>query len=279
VSECWWLGEEGEALLASLGLAGGTELAAAAARGRVVSTGRQAAAVVLCGEPPLLVKWRRSRPGKRWRTFLRPSPERLEARVALRAAALGIAMPIPLAVVETRRCGMLEGAVLVRRYLPDGRTAAEAFRDVTWREAFHIAARALKEWHGLGFRHGDCWPRNLLLARESVPIGCSRARFVRGGERRDRRRIDDCARLLLGLVRLQPRAVGLEAELLPAYGDDSALLRAVVKRKAHLAARLGSVSGDRPPQVPPFPRLRGMSGVRVVGLRKDARPRRQGRRR
>jgi len=267
VSECWWLDEEGEALLASLGLAGGTELAAAAARGRVVSTGRQAAAAVLPGEPPLLVKWRRSRPSKRWRTLLRPSKERLEARAGLRAAASGIPLPAPLAVVETRRCGMLEGAVLVRRYLPEGRTAAEAFRDVTWREAWVAVARALKEWHAKGFRHGDCWPRNILMAGEIVPIGYSRARLGRGGKRRDRRRIDDCARLLFGLLRLQPEAAALEAELLAACGDDPVLVRAVVRRKAHLAARLGTVSGDRPPQVPPFPRLRGMAGVRVVGLR------------
>jgi len=256
VTERRWIDEADEALLSRLGLASGEQLAAAAARGRVVSTGRQAAAVVLGGETPLLIKWRRCRPDAQWRNFLQPSRERLEARATRRAAALGIPAPLPLAVIETRRFGLLEGAVLVRRYLPGGRTAAEAFCDSTWREAWKDTARHLREWHARGFRHGDCWPRNILLGTELgpvVPIGFSRARFVRRPGALDRRRIDDCARLFFGLLRLQPEAARLEAAILTAYGEDPALLRAVVARKTQLATRLETRSADRPPQIPPFP--------------------------
>ncbi|MFV1958971.1 MAG: hypothetical protein ACC662_06115, partial [Planctomycetota bacterium] len=90
--ETWWIdgGADGP-VRAALDARGLVSIAACMAAGRregeVLSTDRNAAALRLPGTPPVLLKWRRPRPGRRRRTFLRASRERKEARAMLEARA------------------------------------------------------------------------------------------------------------------------------------------------------------------------------------------------
>jgi len=241
--ELLWHTEEGRRRVEEIA-AGEGGLAGAVARGHLVSIGRQAAAVVA---GTLLVKWRTVRKGRKLRTFLRPSPERKEARALLKAAALGLGCPAPLLVAELRRGPLLVAALAVRPFLEgcsDG--AARLLRD----DVSQTMLEALRRWHDAGFRHGDCWPKNVLVSDDGsacVPIGFPRARFVAPGARADRRRVDDLARLAYGIA--SARAGSDPRAMVERYGVPG-MWPAVKARIARLRARDAAPKG---PSLPPRP--------------------------
>jgi tRNA A-37 threonylcarbamoyl transferase component Bud32 len=258
VKETWRWEEGGEAVLAPRGLAAIDAIVAAAATGRVLSSDRQSAAVLLPGEPPLLVKWRHTLPARRWRTFLRASRERKEADAARRARGLGIPAHMTLAVGERRSAGFLVASVLVRRFVPDAVPLSERPDEAP------RAARELRRWHDLGFRHGDAWPKNLLLPAgegEPFPVGFPLARFVRPGARLDRARRRDLARLAAGLSLLERApfsflAAYLEAPGLPGPVEVERAVTPIVeevldrKRRRRVAEASRPIHGPLP--LPPF---------------------------
>jgi len=250
MAQLLWFTEEGRRRLDGIAV-DAASLADAAARGTLLSVGRQAAAVSI---GTLLVKWRTTRPGRKLRTCLRASAERREARALLRGSALGLGCPAPLVVAELRRGPLLAGALSVRPFLP-------GYRD----GAAHLAAggpiesmlRALRSWHDAGFRHGDCWPRNVLVSEDAnacIPIGCPKAAFVAPGE--DRRRVRDLARLLHGISRSRE---GVDREsLFRLYAEGGESLRtlwpSVVARIERLRARDARPKpSSLPARTPPFP--------------------------
>lgn len=236
-----------------------------AEEGECLSSDRSAvAARVVVGGEALLVKWRRPRRGRRLRTWLRPSRERLEARVLDRLAGLGVAVPRVLGVGERRARGVLIGAVLVRDYAP-GTSAAVALG-----EAPDLAADlggAWRRWHDLGLRHGDAYPKNVLrsVAGTWMPIGCPKARLGAPGVALDGGRVRDLAQMQVGLeeLGLAPAAflagyAAGDARLSPArlaaaLGPRAALIRRRKRRRREAEAR-GNRKGPRRPQpLPPGP--------------------------
>jgi hypothetical protein len=199
--EIWWCAHatclEANGPLGRRGLVG--VAAATRMEGRVLSSDRQSAAVLLADAPPLLVKWRRPvgwrRSGRAWN---RPSRERKEARAALAARARGIPAPVPLAVGEHRAAGRLLGAVLVRPFF-EAVTPADRVLAGN-RDLVEGLARTLRAWHDAGFRHGDAYPKNVLVTAggEAWPIGVPAARFVRPGPRLDGARRKDLAQWAAG---------------------------------------------------------------------------------
>ncbi|MHC5009561.1 MAG: lipopolysaccharide kinase InaA family protein [Planctomycetota bacterium] len=265
--ESWWVAPESCAQLDALGLVSVAASMEIAAGGEVLSTDRQSAAVRLDGPCPLLVKWRRPREGRRARTLMRPSRERAEARAMIEAARRGLRWPAPLAVGERRRRGVLLGAVLVRPFLGGRETAAQVLRRSGDRWEEEAPVLALRAWHDAGFRHGDCYPKNVLLGHGEdppVPIGAPKARFARAGPRLDRMRFRDLAQWAAGRVELRPdeapfafldaygRAPGLpsaetlEARIRPFY------LR-ILDRKARRRASQAAREPGGPPAPMPLP--------------------------
>jgi len=231
---------------------------------QILSSDRQSAAVRFAGDLPLLVKWRRPLPRRAGRTFLRASRERREARIALAAAARGIPTPKPWAIGELRGRGLLLGSVLVRRYDEHARTAADAAREDP--SALTDTSVALRAWHDRGFRHGDCYPKNVLLGGASSaprPIGFPSADFVGAGSAIDRGRLKDLAQFAAGCHALTPEAdpfAFLEAYVACAEGlPPCAVLRAqvdpayerIMARKAERVATQGLREPAGPP--PPLP--------------------------
>ena len=199
MAERWWVEEEHRAALEARAPLDVAAWMQPAADRRVLSSDRQSAAVCWDGETPLLVKWRAPIPGRKAKTLLRPSRERAEAEAMARAAALGIPCPTAWAVGERRRLGVLEGSVLIRPFDEHARTVDEALRHDP--QVHVVAAAALRRWHDLGFRHGDCYPKNVLVggAREEPrPIGCPKARFVAPGTALDEARLKDLAQWAVG---------------------------------------------------------------------------------
>ncbi len=109
-----------------------------------------------------------------------------------------VCAPAPLAVGERRRAGVLVGSVYVRPFDEEARNAADAAREAPG--CALEAARALRQWHDAGLRHGDCYPKNILVdVRDRAQlIGCPKARFVRRGPRVDRARLKDLAQFAIG---------------------------------------------------------------------------------
>jgi hypothetical protein len=249
-----WSTEEGRRRLGEIA-ADGPALAEAAAKGTLLSVGRQAAAVVV---GTLLVKWRTTRKGRRLRTCFRPSGELREARALLRAAALGLGSPAPFVVAELRKGPMLLGALSVRPYLAGWHDGAAHVRDGG---DPGVLIDALRRWHDLGFRHGDGWPKNVLVSGDGtscVPIGCPRARFVARGERGDGRRAHDLARLLHGIS--EARQGSDLRSLCARYAGESAELAALWPRvEARIARQRRKEERPKrpslPARTPPFPRL------------------------
>lgn len=199
MAERWWVEEEHRAALAARAP---FDVAAWMQPGdgrTLLSSDRQSAAVRWDGDVPLLVKWRAPIAGRRAKTLLRPSRERAEADAMRRAVALGIPCPRAWAVGERRRLGVLQGAVMIRPFDAEAATVEEALaRD----PQVHVrAAEALRRWHDLGFRHGDCYPKNVLVGGAvdaPRPIGCPKARFVAPGSALDRARRKDLAQWAVG---------------------------------------------------------------------------------
>ena len=218
MAERWWIEEEHRGALA-----GRAPLEVAAwmqpGDGRtVLSSDRQSAAVRWDGEAPLLVKWRAPIPGRRAKTWLRPSRERAEAEAMRRAEALGIPAPRAWAVGELRAVGVLRGAVLIRPFDAAARTVEEALP--TDPQMHVLAAQALRRWHDLGFRHGDCYPKNVLVGGEAEaprPIGCPKARFVAPGPAMDEARCKDLAQWAVGTA--SATVLGDPFAFLAIYGD------------------------------------------------------------
>ena len=202
MSETWWLAADARGRLerhAALDVAAWMH---ATADGRVLSSDRSAMVVRLEGDPPLLVKWRRPRRGRRRRTWLRPSRERREARAAHALHALGVAAPLPFAVGERRRFGVLLGAVSIRPHHVD----AEDLRGPGADDPSLLidGGRTLRRWHDVGFRHGDLYPKNVLRTGTGVwlPIGFPAARFKLPGPGLDARRLRDLAQWAAGIGEL-----------------------------------------------------------------------------
>jgi hypothetical protein len=208
VNERWWLAADARKVLgdrADLSVAGWMQ---AAADGEVLSTDRDSAAVHLQGPGMgLLVKWRAVPAAKRWRWWLRPSRERTEARGLQAARTCGIDAPEPLAVGERRDAlGRLVGSVLVRTFI-DGFTADEFLADAISPTALAELAGSLRRWHDAGYRHGDCWPKNLLVVGDGsgdLPIGAPNAFAGVAGPGLDRARFADLARFAAGFGELWP---------------------------------------------------------------------------
>lgn len=172
----------------------------ACAAGRVLSTDRDSAAVRVEGEAgPWLVKWRAPRAGKGWKQAWRASRERREARGLLAARACGLPVPLPCLVLERRGgLGRLDGSVLVRPFVEGWAPADEALARAG-APAWGPLGAAVRGWHDAGWCHGDCWPKNVLLARDgrqALPVGASRWARVAAGPRLQRPRLRDLARLL-----------------------------------------------------------------------------------
>lgn len=206
MKERWWFGADAQKALGArldLSVAGWMQ---ATATGEVLSTDRDSAAVRLEVEAgSLLVKWRAVRPEQRWRWWLRASRERCEARGMLAARACGIDVPLPLAVGERRDgFGRLLGSVLVRTFV-DLEPADQLLEEDGPSFILPHLAAGLRRWHDAGYRHGDCWPKNLLVSRDGEhlrPIGAPKAFMGPAGQRLDRARLADLARLEAGYRRL-----------------------------------------------------------------------------
>lgn len=203
--EHWWLSPEVRGPLEDRAPLDVAAWMHAAADAQVLSSDRSSVTVRVPGTPPLLVKWRRPRKGRGRRTFLRPSRERREARAYLRMGIRGIRAPFPWGVGERRRAGVLVGAVLVRRFREDFVDAAQL--GTRTGDTLVELGSALRRWHDAGFRHGDCYPKNILLPEAGgapLVIGCPAARFLRPGVRIDPWRKKDLAQWAAGVHALQP---------------------------------------------------------------------------
>ena len=88
-------------------------------------------------------------------------------RAYLRAAARSLPAPEPWAVAERRAKTRLVGSVLVRPFWPEHRAADQALAQEG--ELVGPLAQALGSWHARGFRHGDCYPKNVLLGPDGSP--------------------------------------------------------------------------------------------------------------
>lgn len=208
MKERWWLAANAREVLGDLSDLSVAGWMQRAAQGELLSTDRDSAASQLEGAVgPLFVKWRAVRPDQRWRWWLRPSRERREANGILAARRCGIEMPAPLAVGERRDAlERLVGAVLVRPFI-EGFTAAEFLVESVSTEALDDLAGTLRRWHDTGFRHGDCWPKNVLVVGDGsgdLPIGAPRAFAGTAGVHLDRPRFADLARFAAGLQELWP---------------------------------------------------------------------------
>jgi len=218
MSETWWITPDVRVALEGLAPLDTAAWMQPGESRIVLSTDRQSAAVRWDGAAPLLVKWRAPLAARRRRTWMRPSRERKEARALRRAATLGIPTPQALAVAERRAYGLLVGALLVRAFDAAAQSAVEAARG---RPGVLLeVAGALRRWHDAGFRHGDCYPKNILVGgvvREPRPIGCPMATFVAAGAQLDRRRLKDLGQFTAGCAALEPW--GDPFAYLLAYGE------------------------------------------------------------
>lgn len=227
----------------------------------VLSTDRQSAAVRWEADPPLLVKWRVPIPRRRARTWLRTSRERAEASALRTAAARGIQAPQPWGIGERRRFGVLVGSVLVRAFDTTATPLDEAARHEPGRLV--EAGAALRRWHDVGFRHGDCYPKNVLVGGEAgtpQPIGCPKARFVAAGPDLDEARLRDLAQFAAGCGALQPWSDPfsflvsyLEEPGLESYDDVSARAMPAYERIMEKKRERVRTRPQREPHGPPRP--------------------------
>jgi tRNA A-37 threonylcarbamoyl transferase component Bud32 len=245
----------------------------AAEHGQVLSSDRNAMVVRLEGDPPLLLKWRRPRPGRRRRTWLRASRERKEARATLALRTFGVEAVRPFAIGERRRLGLLVGAVSIRPFVTD----ASDLRAVGQADPALLidAGRTLRAWHELGFRHGDLYPKNVLRLADGspIPIGYPAARFRLAGPTLDARRLRDLAQWAAGIWELHPD-IDVHAFLEP-YAEQPGVgepehLRALVRRpyerireKKRIRAETRAAREARGPLVPEALPLPGPTPPRI----------------
>jgi len=266
VNETWWLADGVREWLqpqAPFDVAAWMTLAG---EGSLLSSDRQSAAVRVDGDSTLLVKWRRPRRGRRLRTWRRASRERKEAAAALFAKELGIATPQPLAVGERRHGGVLQGAVLIRPFEPGRRDGREVAKEDP--SVIDTIAKALRTWHDMGFRHGDCYPKNVLVdvgGANPVPIGFPYAHFELADEVIDQARAKDLAQFAAGCkeLALDPFAF-LVAYGLPARAQAEPIYKQIMRRKAQRIATRPQREPDGPPA--PVP-LEVASRASDVGIR------------
>lgn len=263
--ERWWVAPGAGAALGLWARRSVPAWMEACARAQALSTDRDSAAVRLLGPAgALLVKWRRPSRAKGWKHALRPSRERREALGLLAARAIGLDVPAPLLVGERRTTlGRLVGSVLVRPWVEGLEPADLLLARAGGAALLAPLARALRAWHDAGWRHGDAWPKNLLLAPDgsrALPVGAPKAHVVGAGPRLDRARRRDLARLAAGLSVLEPTLDPLR--FLPAYlegpglCDLASLERAVRPLLARVLAKRAEDVRSRParePHGPPLP--------------------------
>ncbi len=260
-----WLGPEAVAVLGEHLTRSVAGWMALAGTGTTLSTDRDSAAARVEGpRGPLLVKWRRPRGRKSWGGASRPSRERSEALGLLRALAVGLPVPLPLLVLERRSVfGALLGSVLVRRFV-EGLESADALLAASGGRALLAPlVRAVRTWHDAGYRHGDCWPKNLLLSRDgaqALPVGAPKASRVSAGTSLDRARLRDLARLAAGARFLWPSEdpfalLGpyLEAPGLPPRPQVEAEVAPFVARVLAKRAEDERTRPQREPHGPPLP--------------------------
>ena len=140
-------------------------------------------------------------------------------------------------------------------------------------------AKQLRRWHATGWRHGDCYPKNILVggkAEEPRPIGCPMATFVAAGPRLDRARLKDLGQFTAGCAALEPW--GDPFTFLFAYAEQAglpehdALVAAVTpfyERVMERKAERERTRPEREPQGPPQPvplEVGATPRVRVRGI-------------
>lgn len=182
----------------------------------------------------------------------------------MKARAIGIPAPAVWAVAERRRGGILLGSCLVRPWVEGAVTASSILLDAGGEPAADALAEALRRWHDAGFRHGDCYPKNVLVDPTSLaasPIGCPAASFPRAGAQADKARWKDLAQWLVGLELLHAvdaaeRFVGVYRSREPGMPGEAAMLELIATPRARIlekkAARIASLP-DREPHGPPAP--------------------------
>ncbi len=268
MKETWWLRDRSRDWLEPQCAFDVAAWMSLAATGTVLSSDRQSAAVRVDAEAPLFVKWRRPRKGRRLRTWGRPSRERREAANALRAKSIGIATPQPLAVGERRHNGVLQGSVLIRPFEPGRRDGREVAKEDP--SVIDAIARALRAWHDSGFRHGDCYPKNVLVdigGANPVPIGFPYASFEPADEVIDRGRAKDIAQFAAGCTELalDPFAF-LTAYGLPARARAEPIYKQIMRRKAERNATRPAREPGGPPAPAPLTTECATRDVRIASL-------------
>lgn len=252
--ETWWIAPDAEDVLDRAALLSVAGCMTVAAGGERLSSDRQSAAIRLRGTPPLLVKWRRPRAGRRWKTWWRASRERREAAVALGLVDRGIETPLPIAVGERREGPRLVGSVLVRPYVEGTETADVWMEGGPKAERAHDLVRALAAWHDAGFRHGDCYPKNVLVdveRRLPMPIGAPYGVFHAPGRYLDRDRIHDLAQWVAGLEEAGfEAALGILTPYAEAVGQGPALFEAVRPHLERIQARKAARRASQPEREP-----------------------------
>ena len=263
MTEPWWVDSRRRDMLLAVAPLSVKAWIARAHDGVVLSSDRQSVAVHL-PDVGLFVKWRHTDPGRRRKTVGRPSRERREAQSALCARALGIPGPRPWAVGEVRQAGMLLASVLIRPFDDDAQSASDALADGDVTRA-QMAAQ-LRRWHDTGWRHGDCYPKNVLLLGDDVtlaPVGYPSAQFREPSReasvaRPDPARVKDIAQLCVGLGACEE---GTTHRLLTAYAPDAAdrlaepvarRIATILQRKSRRAQNRDAREPSGPPQPSPF---------------------------
>ncbi len=262
MAERWWVAEEQRAALearAPLDVAAWMQPGDSRTQ---LSSDRQSAAVLWAGSPPLLVKWRAPIAGRRAKTLLRPSRERAERDAFAALCDHGIPAPEVWAVGERRSTfGILEGSVLIRPFDAEAQTVEQAA--VEDPQVWVAAAEALRRWHDAGFRHGDCYPKNVLVggeADEPRPIGCPKGRFVAAGTALDEARCKDLAQWAAGSAGASALgdpfaflAFYGEAPGLPDYDELIAAIEPAYEKILERKAERIRTRPEREPEGPPQP--------------------------
>ena len=203
--ELWWVDPELESQLTRVSAFDVARWSQVAADATWLSSDRQSGVARVESPVPLLVKWRHTLARRRGKTLGRASKERREARAYLRLARRGMKTPMPWAVGERRQRGRLVGSVLIRPFHEHCVDAREKARDDP--SVLERLGQDLRSWHDTGFRHGDCYPKNVLVPDSGappLPLGCPAARFVPRSTKADRRRRKDLAQWAAGVLEAAP---------------------------------------------------------------------------